>query len=661
MIGAAHARSPSVRGFSARARALLKFVSVHIPGRLTNSQRLAIALVSLGVGAFYLWTLRATGYHFDFKKSQDGYYNYLAQGFASGHLYLSWAPDPALLAMPNPWDFSIPDNLKLHDAVLYNGHYYLYHGAGPAVMLFTPWKLITGHDLPQRFAILLMCFGAYAFLSATLLRWLRLAGAKIGPGLLAAALLALGVCQGAPYLLNRVDVYEIAIAGAYFSLSAGMFFLVRSAQSRRAALWLGASGFMFGMAAACRPQLGMGGAFALLGLALFYFRRRGLTGIFRSRELMAFAFAFAAVGVGVMAYNYARFGNVFDFGLRYLLSGPEQNRVKLSAEYLLPGLYFWLLCPPNVSAVFPWLTLIFRFPLGGRPFPVGYFMEATMGAPYLAPFVIGAFLVPLRTRTGEEARETPVGPALLLWTSLATSVGALLFLAFCGFTTQRYEVDFLPLAVLAALANVCIHISRRAGRSRFLMSGALTLLIACGVVANMALALSGPYDGILKSRPAGYVRLARWFSPIERYRPMLNPYVDIDVKASLDAVPDKQGAPLVTMGRQVYRYFLYVKRADGKFRLISRNDERQVEYVMEARDVGSAELRLTYRPETGTMVTQLNGRVVLTHEIGTLVTSPAEVTVGENRIENNVVEPRFPGPIGTVFATIKESPATPRP
>ena len=40
---------------------------------------------------------------------------------------------------------------------------------------------------------------------------------------------------------------------------------------------------------------------------------------------------------------------------------------------------------------------------------------------------------------------------ILLWTAVASSGAILLFLAATGFTTQRYEVDFLPLGVVPNL------------------------------------------------------------------------------------------------------------------------------------------------------------------------------------------------------------------
>ena len=59
---------------------------------------------------------------------------------------------------------------------------------------------------------------------------------------------------------------------------------------------------------------------------------------------------------------------------------------------------------------------------------------------------------------------------ILLWTALASSIAILLFLTATGFTTQRYEVDFLPIVVLVAVANLAIHIDRSKGLGRATLS-----------------------------------------------------------------------------------------------------------------------------------------------------------------------------------------------
>ena len=172
--------------------------------------------------SYYNWLARSTGNEYIWKHDLNGHYNHLGRAFAQGHLHLPLEPSKELLALKDPWDPAMNQGLRLQDAVLFKGRYYLYHGAGPAVLLFAPWRVITGYDLPESFALVLMCFAAYLFLSGTLLTLLKRVDAVPSPALLAIMLLVLAIGTGVPYLLIRVAVYEVAIAGALTG-SAGAF------------------------------------------------------------------------------------------------------------------------------------------------------------------------------------------------------------------------------------------------------------------------------------------------------------------------------------------------------------------------------------------------------------------------------------------------------
>src|SRR5579862_7499946 len=130
--------------------------------------RLAVALA---VAAFYYWVvgIGAESKRFAWNSGLDeyyglrdhravgdlnveGYYDLLGRAFANGQLRLPAEPAPALLALADPWSDRINRPYRLLDTVLYNGHYYLYHGPTPALLVFTPWYLITRHDFPENFA-----------------------------------------------------------------------------------------------------------------------------------------------------------------------------------------------------------------------------------------------------------------------------------------------------------------------------------------------------------------------------------------------------------------------------------------------------------------------------------------------------------------------------
>jgi hypothetical protein len=548
--------------------------------------------MAIAVGSYYRWGVRAAGYEFGWGQDSGHYYDYLGRAFAAGHLYLPIEPSPQLLAQPDPWDPKVDDSLKLFDAVLYNRRYYLYHGAGPAVMLFTPWRLITGHDLPENYGLFLLCLGGYLFSAGALMGILRLAQVRVGPGMLAMMMLALGTCQGVPFLLNRVWVYEVAIGGGYFCIAAALYFLVRGFESGRPQ-WLAAAGFMFGMAVACRPHLAIVGAVALTALVFTSWRRA-----------IYFLTSLLVVGVAIAAYNYERFGNPLEFGNRYLLSGPHQSKLNLATANVKPGMYYLLLSAPEFSPVFPWILITPH--VRDFPRPATNTVEPTTGAIYLAPFLPLAVLVFFARRVG-----------LLLGTVVLSGLLVLMFITATGWSTQRYQVDFLPWLVLGCMGGFAVATSRLGKRWRWAFSGVVCVAILFGSAANLALGLAGPYDEMKLNKPAGFVRIASWFSPIGKFRPVLNPRIDVSLKAG--------AGPLFFAGQLPYRYELSMDRAGPGSNLISRFNQSTVTH--EIAGDGPGVLRVTYTPESGEMHVRGDGREVLVHKIGTLVSAPVQIGV----------------------------------
>jgi len=216
---------------------------------------------------------------------------------------------------------------------------------------------------------------------------------------------------------------------------------------------------------------------------------------------------------------------------------------------------------------------------------------------------------------------------MLLWTMAASSAAILLFLAATGFTTHRYEVDFLPLAVWVAVASSGIYIARSSGATRTALSAALVGLIGYSVVVNLALGIAGPYDEMLKNRPQRYVRIARWFSPIAKFRPVLNPKLAVNFATQLSPKPDGVRVPLLTLGHLAYRHSIYAEHIPGKLRIVSQSEASTVSKEIAAPGSKPVDIRVAYSPESGKLTTSVDGEEILVHVIGTLVTAPAEIIV----------------------------------
>jgi hypothetical protein len=615
--------------------------------RNASARWLATLVVAGVVCAYYRWQVRAAGYHFEWGQDLGGYYDYLGRALARGRLYLPIQPAPELLALSNPWDPSVDGLYKMHDMAFYGGRYYLYHGPGPAALLFTPWRLLSGHDMPENFALFLLVGSGFLFSCGALLQLLKLADTRPPPALLGLMLLALGICQGAPYLLSRVWVYEVAIGGGYFCISGAWCFLAHGIRPGASKYWLAASGLMFGLAISCRPHLGLAGLAAAAALAATHFRSRGQA----ARRLGVFLAPFLVAGLLVAAYNYRRFGDPFEFGIRYLLAGVNQNRIRLATGNVLPGLYFLLFCSPEFGPVFPWVRTVLRYPFGSpsHAFPPGYVIESITGALFLAPFAIGAMLVPSarRVKTAEIR--------ILLWTMAASSGAALLFLAATGWTTQRYEVDFLPTATLAAITNLAIHMDRRTRLVGTALRAAFAASVFFGAVVSLALGISGPYDEMLKNRPASYLRIARWFSPSEEFRLLQNPELLVEFSAGFSPQAERFREPLLTIGAPPFRHFLYAEHLAGRLRIVSESDRSMVAGEAELDAAAPVKFQVKYAPETGELTVAVNGREILAQHIGTVITAPAQVTVGENRIADNLSVRRFTGRIHLIRKIVRGS------
>jgi hypothetical protein len=562
---------------------------------MSSTRRLLLlALTAILIGRYYYWMSRATGGRFAEVRDLNGFYDMLGRALLKGQLHLDIRPAPEMLALPNPWD---PDrNLpwRLQDAALYNGRYYVYHGVIPAVILFAPWRALTGYDLPQH-------FGLFLIVSAGALFWLAAVGRIAGLRRLSVfAAIAIGLASGVPYLLNRIDVYEIAIAGGFLCLGAAVFFLTGRSY--------GLAGLCFGMAAGCRPHLG------LVGCAVFVWlltQRRAYA------ELARYAGLFVAVLVALCWYNYARFGNPLEFGVRYLLADQlSHQHVRLSPGNLIASGYYYLFCPPDLQPVFPWLRSVMRLP-AWLQFPPNYFLEATTGVLFFAPVCLLAWRA--RGLAGYLA---------------ASAVGLLLFHLLTGFTTQRYFVDFVPLLIFAAAVS-------KPGRL-------FAVLAVYGAAANMLVALEGPWHDYLRNRPESYLRLARTFSFSPRYQPVANPPLDVTLQGQTEPMPDGLRQPLLSLGRDARRYLLYIEHEAGKIRVVSASDESRKEIAGGLPETAPLKVHVALDRQTQTMRISVNDAPAADHRVGLLISAPAQIRVGENDPYDYSCKAKFVGSIGQI-------------
>jgi hypothetical protein len=552
----------------------------------------------------------------------DGYYDLLARAFAQGQLRLPVEPAPELLALSDPWSDRINRPYRLLDTVLYKGHYFLYHGATPALLLFTPWYLATRHDFPENFAAFLFSLGAYLFAAALFVRMTQALSIRLPLWLYTLFLAVLGLCQSVPFLLHRAKVYEVAISCGYFCLSSGFYFLFRLVEDTgRPALWGVPAGLSFGLAMGCRPHLAVAAAavFALLLLKRLF-----------PRPLLSFTVPVIMCGLALAAYNYARFDNPLEVGTHHLLGDDGYRQFQPSGN-LLPGLYYLLICPPDIVPEFPFVRLALRPPLVFKSaLPPIYYLEAIAGILCLFPLLLA---IPALWPGWEPWRRGRAAFSVLA-AMFISAVGAILIIASVPFASQRYEVDFAPyLVFIACIIAAARFETLRRKAARAVTAALVAILLFYSITANLALAIQGPYDQFVQGHPRSWVQLARWFSPAERYRPVLNPV--LRVRGLFQFAPCYlKKEPLISLGEFGSRYLLSAEcdRA-GRIRLISETSFRYpgvqtVDLPFAAPGLYSA--GLDFNPASLVMTVTWNGQTVLQHPLRFLMTSRSQIHFGED-------------------------------
>jgi hypothetical protein len=222
---------------------------------------------------------------------------------------------------------------------------------------------------------------------------------------------------------------------------------------------------------------------------------------------------------------------------------------------------------------------------------------------------------------------------MAVWALTAYSVLCLFFVASLGLLSQRYEIDFQPYLLLAGCVCLALTIGPMRGRTRFWAEIGFASIMAFSILANMALAVQGPYDQFVQAHPGSYFRLAQWFSPVERFRPLLNPPLHVYGYFNF-SVPCSPGTqPLISIGEFASRYLVSeVCNQSNELRIVSAWGEPR--YVQtQVADIplehgGFERVDVDFSPEEKNMTVSWNGRVIIVHQLPFLFTARSQVRVG---------------------------------
>ena len=466
--------------------------------------KLPVLLVIGMVIALYFWTAWSNGNDFSLAGQKYDYYNLLANGFRDGHLYLKVQPDPRLRVEP-PNRVVSKDAAYLLDVSYYRGRYFLYFGVTPALLLFYPYALLTGQNLPEALVAALVASVAFLLNIAWLTVLRRRFFPRLQNGTWTWIVAAVGLCNALPVVIRKPEVYEIAVISGYACTMASLLCLTLSlTRSERALRWLAMAGVCAGLAIGSRPSLSISAAASLvLAAAMLWWRQRkahdrALTSTLQIIGAAVLPFGACLAGLGW--YNWARFGNPFEFGWRYQL-GSNLNGVSITFSNLWYNLGRYYLTPPDIGWFFPFFA-----PGPEGYFPQGYYgIEQAHGQFLFLPLLGFSLVTGGWIAISRRAWPKDIGTVVLI--TGVWFAASLVPVAMIGVRSNRYMLDFHPLLLILTLLPVLACVEMSAGLARWLARGALGWL---AVLAVYNVFISFQVHGFFQTdNPWLYARLER--------------------------------------------------------------------------------------------------------------------------------------------------------
>jgi hypothetical protein len=438
---------------------------------------LVLALAVLGAEAAYLFFVTAgtlTSW-----PTYNANYDLQAEGFRAGHLYLSVAPSPELLAQSDPFD-PVHRPLWAWDLTLYKGHYYMYWGPFPALALMVAKAALGLRSTIGDQYLVFAFYSIYLVSGAVLIdRMTRRLFPSVPLPMVALAIAVFAFANPSPFLLATAGIYQAAIVGGQAFLVTGLVFAFdavwKARRGSHSAFALLASGTCWALAIGCRVSTGP--AVLLLTILTVFSLRRASGGRWHhtARDFVSLA---TPVGMGVallLVYNKQRFDSWLDFGTAHQLSTMQ---FRTSRSYLLANVYSYLLRPMISSCQFPFVTAPWN--IGARAFPVGftigegYWVQEPLAGMLLA--VPWAWLVPIGvyawmreglSRAPGRLRAIRETPAATLWCGAAFAIiGSVTMFPVAGLfiATMRYLADVnagVTLFATWAAWWLCVRVRRR--------------------------------------------------------------------------------------------------------------------------------------------------------------------------------------------------------
>jgi len=421
------------------------------------------ALTVLLVLGMYYW-ISTTGYwKFEFTKEPTTYHAKLAESFLNHQLNLNLqAPDwfyklkEPVYEFRQSEPFSDPNpNHHIQDTSYYNGKFYIYFTPVITVFFQIPSKLLTTYYLPDTFVGFIL--GSLSFITSLLILKEIIPQWTTRFGLGAIYIFGIGLGNLIPHALARLGFYETSVLCGHFLIILSILLTIRWHIASNTS-WTDSKAIVlstiFALSIAARPNNIIIILF-LIGIIFsyrYFIKRVKLKTL--ANNLIIFIVPLLIIGCILAYYNYARFNDIFELGLKYQLTGnlygltPGHYQTELATFRNIPlGLWNYLFSFPDLSPEFPFVHLSLGKSVVGQ-ITNSVFSEPHLGILSMPIIIFSVFsLSGLKENTTSRIYKSSWAIIILFFSASAfLIVNSIVFLV-----TARYEVEFWPLFLLLSI------------------------------------------------------------------------------------------------------------------------------------------------------------------------------------------------------------------
>ena len=433
---------------------------IDVNGKIKNIYRVSAVIVFVVLCILTVILIRQNRIYLNY---EGGFHPYtdLARALAHGHTYLDEEPSAELLAMDDPYDpverleKKVPFRL---DYAYYEGKYYIYFGVVPCVLLYLPYHLVTGADLPGWTALSIMLAGCYAAVWLLIKAFVKMYARDTSPAL--AILLWLGAVSALtlPNVMGDANNYYAPMLAAVELLLLGMVAYLNAAISiekdsskKSGMIYLLIGSTCVAAVAGCRPQMVLGVICMIPVLFPVLFPEKEGKRNINIKTAVTFAIPYLIIAVLLMLYNFIRFGSVLDFGAMKNLTFAFLDRAGVNVEAALMGVYYYLIHPLSLVGEYPYLG---RSQIEWNNPNLLANHASTGGILFLYPVLLaGVFcFIKQKKEDGKGIQLAWIGRLSVLLILLMSMITAMM-----GGLMDRYRMDITAFAGIALISGIlCI-------------------------------------------------------------------------------------------------------------------------------------------------------------------------------------------------------------